>query len=114
MYATLAKGSRPGGFNLPIPLPSAEVLAINPYAYNCAAGAVTAQSQPNYTPDSVWSVEVGEKARFDDRRITVNADVYYVKWTRHPAGDRRSPAAIPTTPTPAMPSRTGRSSKWRR
>ena len=81
VYATVAKGSRPGGFNLPIPLPSAEVLAINPYAYNCAAGAVTVSSQPNYTPDSVWSAEVGEKARFADHRITVNADIYYIKWS---------------------------------
>src|SRR5271170_4293995 len=79
VYGTVAKGSRPGGFNLPIPLPSAEVLAINPYAYNCGAGAVTVTSQPSYTPDSVLSFEVGEKAKFDDRRFTVNADIYYIK-----------------------------------
>jgi iron complex outermembrane receptor protein len=81
VYGTVAKGSRPGGFNLPIPLPSAAVLAINPYAYNCAAGAVTVSSQPSFTPDSVWSAEIGEKAKFDDRRFTVNADFYYIKWT---------------------------------
>ena len=81
VYGTIAKGSRPGGFNLPIPLPSPQVLAINPFAYNCAAGAVTVSSQPNYTPDKVLSFEVGEKAKFADRRITVNADVYYIKWT---------------------------------
>ena len=80
VYGTIAKGSRPGGFNLPIPLPTASVLAINPYAYNCGVGAVNVSSQPNYTPDSVWSAEIGEKARFADRRITVNADFYYIKW----------------------------------
>jgi iron complex outermembrane recepter protein len=80
VYGTVAKGSRPGGFNLPIPLPSPEVLAINPYAYNCNAGAVTVSSQPSYTPDSVLSFEIGEKARFDDRRFTLNADIYYIKW----------------------------------
>jgi len=38
-------------------------------------------SQPAYyAPDDIWSIEVGEKARFDDRRFTVNADVFYVKW----------------------------------
>jgi len=81
VYGTVAKGSRPGGFNLPIPIPSAAVLFVNPFAYNCGAGAVKVSSQPNYTPDSVWSFEVGEKAKFADRRITVNADVYYIKWT---------------------------------
>jgi iron complex outermembrane receptor protein len=80
VYGTIAKGSRPGGFNLPIPLPTPQVLAINPYAYNCNAGVVTVSSQPNYTPDSVLSFEVGEKAKFNDRRITVNADIYYIKW----------------------------------
>ncbi len=81
VYGTIAKGSRPGGFNLPIPLPSAAVLKINPFAYNCAAGAVTVTSQPNYSPDSVLSFEVGEKAKFADRRFMVNADFYYIKWT---------------------------------
>ena len=81
VYGTLAKGSRPGGFNLPIPVPSAQQLAVNPNQYNCGAGEVSVTSQPNYTPDSVWSIELGEKAKFDDRRFTVNADVYYIKWT---------------------------------
>ena len=81
LYGTVAKGSRPGGFNLPIPLPTAAVVAANPGAYNCGVGAVSVSSQPNYSPDSVWSFEAGEKARFADRRITVNADVYYIKWT---------------------------------
>ena len=81
VYGTIAKGSRPGGFNLPIPLPSPQVLAINPYAYNCGAGVVTVSSQPGYTPDSVMSYEIGEKAKFDDRRFTINADVYYIDWS---------------------------------
>jgi iron complex outermembrane receptor protein len=80
VYGTIAKGSRPGGFNLPIPLPTATVIAANPSAYNCGVGAVNVSSQPNYSPDSVWSAEIGEKARFADRRITVNADLYYIKW----------------------------------
>ncbi len=80
LYGTLAKGSRPGGFNLPIPLPTAAVLGINPFAYNCGVGPVHVTSQPNYSPDSVWSFEVGEKSKFDDRRFSVNADVFYIKW----------------------------------
>jgi iron complex outermembrane recepter protein len=38
-------------------------------------------SQPGFGPDHVWSYELGEKARFDDQRFTVNSDVYYIKWT---------------------------------
>ena len=56
------------------------MLAVNPYAYNCGVGPVHVESQPNFSPDNVWSVEVGEKAKFDDKRISVNADIYYIKW----------------------------------
>jgi outer membrane receptor protein involved in Fe transport len=80
LYGTVAKGSRPGGFNLPIPLPSKAVLAINPFAYNCGVGPVHVEAQPNFSPDNVWSLEAGEKAKFDDKRFTVNADFYYIKW----------------------------------
>jgi iron complex outermembrane receptor protein len=95
LYGTVAKGARPGGVNLPIPLPSVPVLEANPNAYNCnlplanqldptlpiPAGLSYVTKQPAYGPDSVLSFELGEKARFDDRRFTVNADVYYIKWT---------------------------------
>jgi iron complex outermembrane recepter protein len=94
VYGTVSKGSRPGGVNLPIPIPTIQQLEVNSGAYNCnlplanqldptlpvPAGAYVAK-QPAYGPDSVWSYELGEKARFDDRRITIDADVYYIKWT---------------------------------
>jgi len=85
LYGTIAKGSRPGGFNLPIPLPNAQTLRENPNSYNCAppasgAPGVYVTSQPSFGPDSVWSFELGEKARLDDRRFTLNADVYYIEW----------------------------------
>ncbi|HEX2789136.1 MAG TPA: TonB-dependent receptor [Steroidobacteraceae bacterium] len=95
LYGTVAKGSRPGGVNLPIPIPTLQQLVANPNAYNCniplanqlnpalpvPAGSYLSQ-QPQYGPDSVWSFELGEKARFDDRRFTVNADAYYIKWSK--------------------------------
>jgi outer membrane receptor protein involved in Fe transport len=86
VYGTLAKGSRPGGVNLPIPLPSAQALTANPAQYNCGLPLngppppVYVTSQPSFKPDSVWSFELGEKAKFDDRRFSLNADVYYIKW----------------------------------
>jgi iron complex outermembrane receptor protein len=76
LYSTVSKGSRPGGVNLPIPL--------NPSGfYYCgqSSGPSYLTSQPAYyAPDDIWSIEVGEKAKLDDRRFTVNADVFYVKW----------------------------------
>ncbi|HXA34709.1 MAG TPA: TonB-dependent receptor [Steroidobacteraceae bacterium] len=79
VYSTLSKGSRPGGVNLPIPLVPFSQGAF----YYCGPGTGPSYltSQPAYySPDDIWSLEVGEKAKFNDRRFTVNADVYYVKW----------------------------------
>ncbi len=63
VYATAAKGFRPGGVNLPIPnlgcLLTSEV----------------------YRPDTSWDYELGEKARMLDSRLTVNADIYYIQWS---------------------------------
>jgi iron complex outermembrane receptor protein len=95
LYGTIAKGSRPGGVNIPIPLPTTPQLEANTGAYNCGLplvnrlnpslpvppGLIYVTSQPSYFgPDSVWSFELGEKSRFDDRRFTLNADIYYIKW----------------------------------
>src|SRR6202790_2306615 len=79
VYSTISKGSRPGGVNLPIPLTPFSQGAF----YYCGPGTGPSYltTQPSYyAPDSIWSVEVGEKARFADRRFTINADVFYVKW----------------------------------
>src|SRR6266403_1700704 len=79
VYSTISKGSRPGGVNLPIPLTPFSQGAF----YYCGPGTGPSYltTQPSYyAPDDIWSVEVGEKARFADRRFTINADVFYVKW----------------------------------
>jgi outer membrane receptor protein involved in Fe transport len=95
LYGTVSKGSRPGGVNLPIPLPTLAQIQSNPLSYNCGIpnqvqlnpgtpippGTIYVTQQPAYfAPDSIWSYELGEKARFDDRRFTLDADIYYVKW----------------------------------
>jgi outer membrane receptor protein involved in Fe transport len=76
VYATVDKGARPGGVNLPIPLTPGLI-------YYCGPGSgpsyVTAQPS-YYRGDSVTSFELGEKARLVDQRIMINADVYYIKW----------------------------------
>jgi outer membrane receptor protein involved in Fe transport len=62
IYATASEGFRPGGPNSPIP-------------YDQCGAAPT-----QFGPDSVWSYELGEKARAFDRRLTINGDVYYETW----------------------------------
>jgi outer membrane receptor protein involved in Fe transport len=63
VYGTISKGFRPGGVNLPVP-----------------TNICGSQVPLSYSPDSLWNYEVGEKERFADGRLTVNADVYYVRW----------------------------------
>jgi iron complex outermembrane recepter protein len=76
LYATIAKGFRPGGVNIPVPTagaasctPALEAIGLS--------GPVT-----QYGPDSIWSYEVGEKARINEGRFTINSDFYYNVW-RH-------------------------------
>jgi outer membrane receptor protein involved in Fe transport len=73
VYATAAKGFRPGGGNQPLPnFPSPNA----PANFGYTAWPKT------YNADSLWSYEVGEKARLLDRRLIVNASVYYEDWTQ--------------------------------
>jgi outer membrane receptor protein involved in Fe transport len=62
LYATIAKGFRPGGPNSPIPPP-------------CTP------APEQFSPDSVWSYELGEKLRLADSRVSVNGDIYYEDWS---------------------------------
>jgi iron complex outermembrane recepter protein len=66
-YATVSKGFRPGGANQILPPPN-----LPPF---CQAGAL------QFGPDAAWSYEVGEKAKLFDNWLTINSDVYYIKWT---------------------------------
>ena len=73
VYATAAKGFRPGGGNQPLPnFPPPNAPANFGY---------TAWPKP-YNSDSLWSYEVGEKSRFLDRHLTANASVYYEDWSQ--------------------------------
>ena len=67
LYATVAKGFRPGGANQILPPP-------NEPPHCALAGPL------EFSPDSVWNYEVGEKARMFDSWLTINSDFYYIKW----------------------------------
>ncbi|MHB8529112.1 MAG: TonB-dependent receptor [Caulobacteraceae bacterium] len=80
-YATAAKGFREGAGNFPIPTTGPPGSVGNACLQDLEAlGRTSAPIQ--YGPDSVWNYEVGEKGRFLDRRLTVNADVYYIAWSQ--------------------------------
>ena len=62
-YASISKGFRPGGVNTPI------------------SQSVCGQSPPlSYDPDTIWNYEVGEKTRFLEGQLSLNADLYYIQW----------------------------------
>jgi iron complex outermembrane receptor protein len=63
-YTTVSKGFRPGGANQILP-----------------PGLCGSSGTLKFGPDSAWNYEIGEKARFFDNWLTINSDVYYIKWT---------------------------------
>jgi len=64
LYAQAVRGFRPGGVNLPVPVPPC-----------------TQQAPLSYKPDSLWNYELGEKGRLFGGRVSVNADYYYIVWS---------------------------------
>jgi outer membrane receptor protein involved in Fe transport len=71
VYTSVAKGFRLGGNNIFVP---PTTCGPDLEANGLEAGP------PDYKPDSLWSYEVGSKSRFLNNRVSINADVFYVKW----------------------------------
>ena len=63
-YASASKGVRPGGVN-----------TSNLAQKGCG------QDYGPYQPDSLWNYELGGKTQWLDGALTVNAAVYYIKWS---------------------------------
>jgi len=72
VYTSVAKGFRLGGANIYVPPTTC--------GPDLAANGID-KGPPSYAPDSLWSYEVGSKSRFFGNRVSVNADVFYVKWS---------------------------------
>lgn len=70
LYATVAKGYRIGGANPAI----GQFCNFAPYGLTGVP--------PQYGSDIVWSYELGTKNTFDDRRLLLDASVYYIKWNK--------------------------------
>jgi iron complex outermembrane recepter protein len=75
LYATVARGSRPGGGDAKYPTTGSYWSAV--FApYNFTSGQWPSQ----YKQDHVWSYELGNKLRLFDRRLTLNWSAYYEDW----------------------------------
>jgi iron complex outermembrane recepter protein len=68
LYATVAKGYRIGGANPDI----GQFCDFKPYGLSGVP--------PQYSSDDVWSYELGTKNTFDDRRLLLDASVYFIRW----------------------------------
>ncbi len=80
LYATIAKGFRPGGGKHPVPTsgPIGSACEANLQANHGTTAFVAAPLA--FAPDNVRSYEFGEKARMTDSRLTVISAVYFEKW----------------------------------
>ncbi|MDB6084195.1 MAG: TonB-dependent receptor [Gammaproteobacteria bacterium] len=76
VYATAAKGFRPGAGNAPAPVSGPDSCLGNLQALG------KTQAPTQYGPDTVWSYELGEKATLFDKRVTINSAVYYERWSK--------------------------------
>jgi outer membrane receptor protein involved in Fe transport len=74
-YGTVSTGFRPGGGDAVYPTTGA---AWGPAFQQ--QGYTGTKWPTTYKPDRVISYELGEKARFLDRRLTLNASIYYEDW----------------------------------
>ena len=59
VYVSAAQGVKSGGFN----------------------GGAVLPGERTYSPESNWTYELGSKNLFFDRRLQLNADVFYVDWS---------------------------------
>jgi len=79
VYATAAKGFRPGGGTGPVPTSgplTCEAQLMQEYGTSAfVPGPISFKS------DNIWSYEVGEKLTLLDNRMTVNGSIYFEKWS---------------------------------
>jgi outer membrane receptor protein involved in Fe transport len=73
IYATVAKGFRTGGANLPVP---SSLCGADLAALGLGAPPTT------YKSDGLWSYEVGAKDKLFDSRVEISSSIYRIDWTQ--------------------------------
>jgi iron complex outermembrane receptor protein len=75
VYATIAKGFRPGS-------PSGGQVPQDACGADLAALGLKSGNIGPVQPDTVWSYELGEKTSWLDKRLTVDFDVFRINWNK--------------------------------
>ena len=78
VYATAAKGFRPGGGTGPVP--TSGPLTCEPQLQVEYGSKGFVNGPISFSSDTVWSYELGEKWRSSDNRFSVNASGYFESW----------------------------------
>jgi iron complex outermembrane receptor protein len=74
VYANAVQGFRLGGVNGPVPLSPGCLYSLNQIGLNSAP--------LSYSPDKLWSYELGTKSSFFSNRLSVDASAFYITWNK--------------------------------
>lgn len=74
LYATASKGYRPGGPNNPAPAALC--------AKEVAGLGLSDSALQKFAADTLWNVEGGLKSQWLERRLTLNASVFSIDWSK--------------------------------
>lgn len=80
VYASAAKGFRPGGINVGVGDICQQDL--RDLGLPLVPGSTSDQRQTpaGFSSDSLWSYEIGDKSTFLDHRLQVNSSLFYIDW----------------------------------
>ena len=78
VYAEAAKGYRYGGVNEPVPAT---------FCGSALASQGITSVPVTFGPDSLWSYSLGEKSTLGGGRITMDADVFLINWSKIQTND---------------------------
>lgn len=80
VYATAARGFRPGGGNQPLPSQGSSAFDVSMNSTLKGLGYASGVAPKSYGPDHLWSYELGEKAKLFHNHLRINASAYYEDW----------------------------------
>jgi iron complex outermembrane receptor protein len=80
LYATVAKGFRPGGLVPIVPRGTPGTGTDCVAALAAQAPGISIDNTRSYQSDSLWNYELGAKTSWLDHRVTINAAVFDIRW----------------------------------